>query len=265
MRLIKKGLCCFSWLILNSAAHSALDKVQQTRGSTQAVQTTHSHAFFQKLNLNGHFLLQGGFFGAKSQTGTQNINIPGLIGEQFTVTGQRKINGLAGIGYLVDGVQRSRFNLSYGLNAYYLAKSSVTGDVYQEHLFNNLAYEYTITNIPIYVSLQSEIKTSSDRYSIMLDGGIGPNIIQTEFTETSLDGGVTLPEHLFGNKTNVQFSAMAGIGARINQVLGRFPLGCGYRFFYLGNGQINNLTNHQVTTLTSNVNYAHALVCSVTV
>ena len=237
----------------------------QTHGPIQTVQPRDYHSFLPKLNFNGHLHLQGGFFSAKSQTGTQNISIPGLIGEQFTINDQNKINGLGGIGYFVSGSQKSNLNLSYGLNIYYLAQSSVSGDVYQEHLFNNLGYEYNITNIPIYASLQSEIKTPSDRFSIIFDMGIGPNIIQTEFSETSLDGGVTLPEHFFGNKTNVQFTAMGGIGARINHAFDPFQFGCGYRFFYLGNPEFNNLTNNQVTTLTSNVNYAHALVCEVKV
>ncbi len=237
----------------------------KARKPIQTAQPKTPRAFFHKLDFNGHLQLHGGFFSAKSQTGTQDINIPGLIGEQFTISGQNKINGLGGMGYLFNGPKSSRAALSYGLNIYYLAKSSVSGDVYQEHLFNNLAYEYTITNIPIYASIQSEIKTSSDRYSIILDLGIGPNVIQTQFSETSIDGGVTLPEHLFGNKNNVQFSAMAGIGARINHGFDPFQLGCGYQFFYLGNPQINNLTNNQVTSLTSSVSYVNALVCTVTI
>lgn len=197
----------------------------------------------------------------------QDINIQGLIGDRFTVTSQKKYNVLVGAGYYLDASSYNRFDFSYGVNVFYLARTVVNGDIYQEHMFNNLAYSYHQTNIPIYVAAKSSIKTKYDKLSVIFDMGIGPNIVQTSnFTEISLNGGQTLPDNMFSGATKVNFSAMAGLGLRLNQDwMMKSPfksLECGYRYFYLGEGALNKKSSQILNTLDTDINYAQALVCT---
>ena len=82
--------------------------------------------------------------------------------------------------------------------------------------------------------------------------------------ETSLDG-ITLPDNAFSSRSNVVFSATAGLGLRLNNAFGQVPLECGYRFFYLGQGNFNSKSNQLMNTLTTGESYANALICSVTI
>src|SRR3990167_3529693 len=84
---------------------------------------------------HGHAVLQlGGYWGTQGKT--QHINIQGLIGDEFTTNNNdNKSNGLVGLGYFLDGQDKDLFTISYGINAFYLAKTAITGDVVQENLF----------------------------------------------------------------------------------------------------------------------------------
>ena len=52
---------------------------------------------------------------------------------------------------------------------------------------------------------------------------------------------------------------------KLNHIFGEAPLECGYRFFYLGQGDFNVLTNQVLTTLNTGTAYANAVICSITV
>ena len=213
----------------------------------------------------GKIPIQLGFFGA-SEGVAQNININGLIGDHYTLKHQSNQNVLVGLGYFLDGPDEDWFKIAYGLNVFYLAKTSVNGTIFQEHLYPNLGYQYNITNVPIYAAAKAEIKNNTNKYALTLDLGIGPNVITTsQYRTNSLDGGVTIPEQSFAGMTNTAFSAMAGIGVKVDNVFGQIPLECGYRFFYLGGGSFSKLNNQVLNTLETANGYANALVCSVTV
>ena len=189
-----------------------------------------------------------------------------MIGDHFSVNNHNDASGLVGVGYYLDGQRTNRFNLSYGINAFYLAKTGVNGLVTQEQLFTNLSYHYTTTNYPIYFGTKALIKNKkSDRYNITLDAGIGPNIITTSsVNEASLDG-ITIPDKTYSGRTTAAFSAMAGVGIQMNNVFGHVPLECGYRFFYLGRGHFNKLSNQLINTLSTGNSYANALLCTLTI
>jgi len=206
----------------------------------------------------------GGFF-ASNQHHTQNINIQGLVGDQFSDKPHRPNNVLVGLGYYLNGYEATNYSLLYGLNAYYLARTRVQGSITQEQLFTNLAYSYSLTNYPLYVAAKALLKSDTN-YQGTIDLGIGPNFIRTNrFGESSLDGGITIPDHAFAGKTKTVFSATAGVGLRLNEAIGHTPLECGYRFYYLGKGSFRKLTNQLLNTLETNDNYANAVVCSVTI
>lgn len=213
---------------------------------------------------HGKVPVQLGVF-TSSQGKNQNINIQGLIGNQYTVDNNKSTNGLFGIGYYVDGLDKEHFQLSYGVNGFYFGKTSINGTVIQEHLFTNLSYKYDINHVPIYFAAKSTVKNNNEAYAITFDAGIGPNFIQTSnYSETPLDS-FTVPDNAFSSHNNVTFTAMAGVGLKLNNIFGRAPLECGYRFFYLGQGDLSKNTDQLLNTLKTGNNYANALMCSVTV
>ncbi len=213
---------------------------------------------------NATFVFQAGAFSA-SQGNAQQIGITGLIGDRFTVTHDYGKNALLGLGYYVRAMDKSWFNMMYGLNAFYLAHTSVEGYVIQEGLFTNLSYRYSLTNYPIYAAIKTLLYTNNSRFNITLDLGMGPNIIKTRyFHEHSLDG-VTLPDTIFSGETNVVWSATAGIGIKLNNIIARLPLEIGYRFFYLGQGHLDKQNDQVVNTLNTGNNYANALLISTSV
>lgn len=213
---------------------------------------------------HGHATIQlGGYWSNPGYT--QHINIQDLIGDEFTATNHNNSNGFVGLGYFIDGQEKYFFKISYGVNAFYLAKTIVTGNVIQENLFTNLSYQYHLTHYPVYAVAKSTIQTSSTKYALTIDAGIGPNFMRTAgFQENSLDG-ITIPDNIFSSHTSTTFSATAGFGVKINRVFGRAPLEVGYRFFYLGQGHFNTSTNQVLNTLNTGSVYANAIICAITV
>lgn len=215
---------------------------------------------------NPKFSLQLGWFDA-TQGHSQDININSLIGDNFfSVNQSHHSNGLVGIGYYFEGQDLYSFNMNYGLNAMYLAKTPVSGTVLQEQLFENLAYHYSITHWPIYFAAKAIHQQGfHENIHVVFDGGIGLNVLQTNhFGETSLDG-ITIPDNIFSGQTTTAFSAMVGVGLRFNNMFGKAPLECGYRFLYLGQSNLKALTNQVLNPLSTGQSYANAVMCSITV
>jgi hypothetical protein len=253
-------------ILMGLSANAAFASNTQTNTISLQAKSSTSYLPSKYDLLHGHAVVQlGGYWSIQGKS--QHINIEGLIGDTFTVTKDSGSNGLVGFGYFVDGPERGRFDLSYGINAFYMPKTSVSGYVTQEGLFNNLAYGYNTSHFPVYAMAKSTIDLKSPNYALTLDVGIGPNFMKASgFKEYSLDGGVTLPDNIFSSRTSTLFSATAGIGLIRNHVFGNAPLECGYRFFYLGDGaNFNNTTNQVLSTFSTGPMYANAIVCGVTV
>lgn len=213
----------------------------------------------------GHAVVQlGGYWSKEGKA--QHINIDTLIGDDFTISKNDGSNGLFGLGYFVDGQQRGLFNMAYGVNFFYLAPTSVRGTVVQENLFTNLSYAYHVTHYPVYAVAKATLNTPSPAYSFGIDAGIGPNFMHTgNFHEESLDNGITIPDSIFSEHTSTTFSAMAGVGIKLNQIFGQAPLECGYKFFYLGEGSLSKKNDQVVNALKTGSSYANAVMCSITV
>lgn len=212
----------------------------------------------------GHVVLEVGRYQA-SQGKAQHINIQDLIGDTFSVNDHHNSSTLLGIGYFVDGKKLGRLNMRYGVNAFYLAPTSVSGNVTQENLFTNLSYHYRVAHTPIYVMAQSIVDLNSIA-GLVIDIGMGPNFVKAyNFHENSLDGGVTLPDNIFSSNTTTTFSATVGASIRFNHALGQLPLDVGYRFFYLGEGHFKPANNQVLNKLTTGDIYANALSLSINV
>ncbi|OYV53578.1 MAG: hypothetical protein B7X00_01950, partial [Legionella sp. 21-45-4] len=202
-------------------------------------------------------------------------------GDEFTVTSPNGKNGLAGAGYFFDARQLHQafdipdLNIEYGVNFFYLAKTQVSGQIVQENLFTNLAYGYNVTHYPLYAMARSTFEPEHlSKYlpnnhhlpfGITVDAGIGPNFIQTSnFNETPINP-TSLPDNIYAGNSTVTFTATAGIALKFNHAFGHAPLECGYRFFYLGEGNFTKLNNQVLTTLNTGNDFGNALICSVSI
>lgn len=241
-------------LLLVLATSSKLVSGQPTATSSSP---SHFHTALSILKA-GHVRIQlGGYWGIQGVS--QHINIDGLIGDSFIVTNDRDSNAVVGLGYFIENQA-----MSYGVNAFYLPNASVFGNVMQENVFTNLSFSYHITHYPIYAMAQSEIPIKLIHQTIKIDVGIGPNFMQTRgFQEYSLDNGVTIPDNEFSGRTTTTLSATVGLSIQIKDVFGKVPLECGYRFYYLGQGQFNSRTDQVQNTLNTGNTYANALLCGI--
>ena len=212
-----------------------------------------------------HLVIQlGGYWG--SQGLSQNISIEKLAGNQYTLTQHHHpSNGLVGLGYFLDGPNNAHFQMNYGVNGFYLTHTPVNGNIVVEHYFTDLNYNYQIQHAPVYLAIKALIKNDYKFFQVTFDTGIGIDFMHTfNYKETPLNTAA-LPQDNFAPHMQETFTAMAGIGIRLNHVFGQTPLECGYRFFYLGQGhlQINNDLYQNI--LKTGNNYANALLCSVTI
>lgn len=212
---------------------------------------------------NGYYLAEAGLV-ASSQSYTQDIAINCLIGNRFTAIDSLSLSGLVGVGYLVKGYDSETFGFDYGLNGFYLS-NSVSGLIIQEHLYPNLAYSYKVNHFPLYATAKLHTKTPLDKIALTLDAGLGPNFMQSgHYQEKPLDP-IILPDNAFLGHANTTLSAMAGVGLRLPplSVLSSFEVG--YRYFYLGRGELTPRTNELLNTLNTGTNSAHALILTATV
>lgn len=193
----------------------------------------------------------------------QDIDIQGLVGNQYTVNDNHAANGLFGVGYFFEGFDNQDWQLAYGISSYYFGPTTVKGTIEQEHLFSNLDYSYDIQNTPVYLALKGKFK-QTQRYDLTFDAGLGVNFMRiSDYNETPTDSQ-TIPDNFFSSQNNINFSAITGVGVRFNNVLGKNSLECGYRFFYLGNGQLNSDNSQVLTPLKTGNVYANALVFTLT-
>lgn len=213
--------------------------------------------------ISGRFLVEGGGFSSTSGQ-TQNVYITGLVGDKFNVTNHHDNNSVFGVGYIFDGLKRGRFGLDYGMNAFYFAKTKVSGNIKQEFEFTNLAYRYYVSHLPVYAFVKGFVNTNHNNLVVTVDAGVGPNFMNTNlYNDTSLDG-ITMPDNAYpGNFINTVFSAMAGIGLKV--IMGEIPVELGYRFFYLGEGSFNPRTSQILTKLQTGNNTAQAVILTISI
>lgn len=221
--------------------------------------STQGYAFDIK---QGHILAEVGAF-RSAQGQTQTINISGLIGDRFWARDRHDANALLGLAYMINGYTRDKLSIDFGLNAFYLDNTRVSGVIFQKLLFENLAYSYEVSHLPVYANAKATIKSNSDKYAVTVDAGIGPNFINTHsYRDWSLNG-VTSADNAFIGHGNTVFSAMAGVGIQVNQFFGKWPFEVGYRFFYLGKGSFRPRTDLILDSLGTGTNYAQAVIATV--
>ena len=105
----------------------------------------------------------------------------------YTLSSRQYWNGVVGLSALRD-TQSLQKNISYGLSAFYFFPSTVSGNIYQANVFNNLAYSYLAYHIPIYATARTTVDSSKIPMPIFFDVGIGSNILLiSKYTETVIN------------------------------------------------------------------------------
>ncbi len=218
---------------------------------------------FITLPKKGYFLIQGGLYWS-NQGISQNMPIEDLVGDYFNVTQHQSENGLLGIAYYQPRFQVSQFSFDLGLQAFFLAKTRVSGSITQEDTFTNLNYRYSVTHYPIYGMAQYSIPSKPSSFSFLFDIGLGPNILITNNYINYPTNSFTLADPNFDGTTQVTLSATTGLRIRFNELFhGTLPVECGYRFFYLGNGYLTPTTEQFLRHLKTGASYGHAAICGV--
>jgi hypothetical protein len=224
-----------------------------------------SSGFCSELNLDyikeGHALAEvGGYGGIEGKA--QHINIETRIGNDFTVNSTSGGNVLVGLGYEHLLKKNEGFGVSCGLSLFYLAPSTVNGNILLENQLTNFAYSYKVSHLPLYGMLKASHELQNTRYQLLADVGIGPNFMfLNDYKETPLLVN-SVPDNAFLSTNATTFSVTAGLGFEVKNVFGAYPLRCGYRFYYLGEGALNH-NNKVENSLSTGSTYANAGVCSV--
>jgi hypothetical protein len=213
----------------------------------------------------GELSFSAGYFNA-DEGRTQHINIVDLVGNNYRVHKKNDGNFLVGVGYLANGGDYSWLNMAYGVKAFYLGQTKVRGVIEQEDFFTNLSYRYNLTHIPVYAMARAMISPGSKSYALTLDAGIGPNVmITSSYDERSLDGGITIPDYAFYGHIKTKFSATAGVGVKLTNLINAAAIEIGYRFFYLGQGDLQPRTNQILNSLKTKDIYANAVVLTLSI
>lgn len=172
-------------------------------------------------------------------------------------------NALVGLGYYTNTQNYGLYSLSFGINPFYLAKTTVHGYVTINNLFRSLAYQYDITNLPVYFIVKSNIYRYFQLCPLSLDVGIGPNFMKIfDYKETSLDGTPALNRFKGATVTNI--SATLGAGLEFQDIIEGAAIGIGYRLFLFGKGKLHPDNNSDITvSLSTGPVYANALVVTI--
>lgn len=213
---------------------------------------------------HGKIVLFGG--GAWLQQGVeQDIMITDGIADSFSVNSKNFGNGIVGVGGYLDALELkdNHFTFQYTGSIFVLPSTTISGLVTQEGLVSNLSYRYSVTYLPSFVGLKFTNKPVTGWYHATIDVGLGVDTIFTQnFQETSLTP-YTVPDTLFSDNTSYSFAATVGFGLKVRPNIGAITTEIGYRFFYLGQGNlaINNMLVKNA--LQTGYNYANALICTV--
>lgn len=205
----------------------------------------------------GPYLLKGGQ--------AQSVPIVGLIGDTFSLNRTVSTYALVGGGVYIDSLEfeHDNFGLQYTITGYDLLPAQIQGQVTQENLVTNLEYSYALTNVAGYVGFRLINFLGGNRVNLTFDGGVGVNKVSTNiFIEKPLVN-YALPDNAFRGAQMIQFSYTFGLGIQLRDVFGKQPLGCGYTFLYLGEGELTSINTQIPNPLKTGKNYANAILCSV--
>jgi hypothetical protein len=205
----------------------------------------------------------GGYRGSHGEA--QLIPVTGLIGDYFSVNHFIATGGVVGLSLYMESLawDNDVYRLQYGVSSFFLSKTSVQGLVTQENLVTNISYKYNLYNFPSYWGVKITRLFENSRRNLTFDLGLGFNQIKTDLFYEQAMTYFTLPDEIFAGGSSYDFSATIGFGVKQNNTFGKFPLECGYRFFYLGRGELKPINDLVITPLSTGRNYVNAVMCGV--
>lgn len=218
-----------------------------------------SQAELRPLAKNEFSIQIGGF--SKVLEKSRTIFLQGnLVGNQYIDNSVSTFKGLIGLSYMLEGPNLGYHSIKYGIDAFYLGRTSSNGYIVQEHQFTNLNYHYRIRNIPIFLAVKTVMNTPHDKIKLAVDLGVGPNFMRvSNYYEEALND-YTIPDNAFSAQNNVTFSTTVGASVRFQH-----SIELGYRFFYLGQGQFNKKNEQVISTLNTGNVYANAFVFTIVI
>lgn len=196
---------------------------------------------------------------------SNELSGPYLPANQYNLNKQTSNGGLLGLGYFIDAQDKDRYFLSYGINGFYLGKTPVNSKSSDNTKYTSSNNLYDIQHIPIYLAAKAHVKDNTEFFNITFDAGVGPNFMRTTDVGDPMRTSYSATDNPYASHTNVALAATAGVGLRLNRIFGKSPLECGYRFYYLGQGQLPMANDQLINTIKTGNNYANALMCSATV
>lgn len=209
----------------------------------------------------------GVFAGAtiNKQGQAQDIPVVGCIGDSLSLTKTHVTGGIIGVVVYADslGFEMDNYALKYAVSTYYMPPTKVQGDVTQEQLVTNLKYSYELTNVASYVGLRLINLMDGKRCNLTFDIGVGLNQVHTDLYAEVPKIAYAVPDNAFRDGSSKVFSFMAGAGFQIQNVFDKSPLGCGYTFLYLGEGELPSVNSRIPASITTGKNYANAIMCSI--
>ncbi|MGV3740580.1 MAG: hypothetical protein ACO1N3_04750 [Gammaproteobacteria bacterium] len=243
-------------------------KTSQTKQQVKKVAAFSSYSYKKiKREIAARHPKVGIFVGPtiNKQGQAQDVPVLGCLGDSLSVSRPHVTGGIVGLAIYADslGFEMDNYSLKYAFSTYYLSPTTVQGEVTQEQLVTNLNYSYKLTNVATYAGLRLINLMDGKRCNLTFDVGVGVNQVSTNFFIETPKIAIALPDNAYRSNSKNQFSFMAGTGFQIQNVLGKSPLGCGYTFLYLGEGEIPSINPRMPSSLTTGKNYANAIMCSV--
>ena len=198
-----------------------------------------------------------------SQGKAQIVPVQGVPDDRYNLLDKHDQNIVLGLSYMLPIKNATQSSLRIGLNTFYFVKTAVKGNITQMLAFTNLGYQYQVSHIPFLLTAKKLINLPRSHLKTAVQFGVGPDLlIINNYKERSLDGGVTLPNNSFKSKTNIAFSAMAGVSLIFDNLIKKRPLELGYRFFYSQGGKLKINSTIVNAALKTGPSYLSALVLS---
>lgn len=197
---------------------------------------------------------------------SQDVRLQTLPDARFTINQRNhNDNGIFGLGLSRRVMENENANFSFGLLAFYLFQTSVTGNIYQAKVINNLGYRYTVENLPIYFHGKTQFTLDKTPTPLYLDVGLGGNFMSIGHYQEWPTLPQVRPDLAYNSNLNITFSVTIGAGLTFMNAFGSAPLSCGYRFFYLGSGELSIRNSQYATPLSTGASFSNAVICSVTI
>lgn len=153
----------------------------------------------------------------------------------------------------VDGFSTKKFSnkilneIQFGAGVMVFSSAKVKGIVYQELVFNNLAYNYKVQNTTILAQVKKDMMAKS-KHPFHALVGLGANIARSSsYHESAIVPDIIANSNIFSSNTKVNPAVMIGVGTNLSE-----NVFLDARLYYMGKSKLeSNLpfcSEYQMTT-----------------